>query len=69
MYSRRRRRFTDRNLLVPMPGTLPAGDNVVSSASGNIGMNVAAGTGNLQANSLALAVAQPSAAQLPGGGE
>lgn len=31
-----------------------------SSASGNIGVNVSAGTGNLQANSLALAVAQPS---------
>lgn len=31
-----------------------------SNASGNIGVNVASGTGNLQANSLALAVAQPS---------
>lgn len=30
-----------------------------SGASGNIGVNVASGTGNLQANSLALAVAQP----------
>jgi len=39
-------------------------------ASGNIGVNVAAGTGNLQANSLALAVAQPSTgAPTPGGGE
>ncbi len=37
------------------------------SASGNIGVNVAAGTGNLQANSLALAVAQPSTGA-PGGG-
>lgn len=36
-------------------------------ASGNIGVNVAAGTGNLQANSLALAVAQPSTGA-PGGG-
>ncbi len=36
-------------------------------ASGNIGVNVAAGTGNLQANSLALAVAQPSTGT-PGGG-
>jgi len=36
-----------------------------SGASGNIGVNVSAGTGNLQANSLALAVAQPST----GGGE
>ena len=36
-----------------------------SGASGNIGVNDASGTGNMQANSLALAVAQPSA---PGGG-
>ena len=35
-------------------------------ASGNIGVNVSAGTGNQQANSLAMAVAQPSAG---GGGE
>jgi len=39
------------------------------SASGNIGVNVAAGTGNLQANSLALAVAQPSAGGPGGPGE
>ncbi|MBN8223227.1 MAG: adhesin [Xanthomonadales bacterium] len=40
-------------------------------ASGNIGVNVSAGTGNQQANSLAMAVAQPSAAPPPsnGGGE
>ena len=31
-----------------------------SRASGNVGVNVSAGTGNLQANSLAMAVAQPS---------
>lgn len=36
-----------------------------SGASGNIGVNVSAGTGNLQANTLAMAVAQPSTA---GGG-
>src|SRR5690606_30520427 len=29
-------------------------------ASGNIGVNLAAGSGNMQANSLAMAVAQPS---------
>lgn len=41
-----------------------------SAASGNIGVNVAAGTGNLQANSLSMAVAQPgAAAPPPGGGE
>lgn len=40
-------------------------------ASGNIGVNVSAGTGNQQANSLAMAVAQPTAAPPPttGGGE
>ena len=31
-----------------------------SGASGNIGVNVSAGTGNQQANSLSMAVAQPS---------
>lgn len=35
------------------------------TASGNIGVNVSAGTGNLQANSLALAVAQPSTGAPP----
>lgn len=49
--------------------------NAFQNASGNIGVNVASGTGNLQANSLALAVAQPSSATPPpppppgGGGE
>ena len=37
-------------------------------ASGNIGVNVSAGTGNQQANSLAMAVAQPTAAPPPAGG-
>ena len=40
-----------------------------SGASGNIGVNVSSGTGNLQANSLALAVAQPSTGGAGGGGE
>lgn len=38
-------------------------------ASGNIGVNVSAGTGNQQANSLSLAVAQPSTGSTGGGGE
>lgn len=42
--------------------------NAFQHASANIGVNVASGTGSLQANSLALAVAQPSAAPPPGGG-
>lgn len=40
--------------------TASLADSAFSGASGNIGVNVSAGTGNLQANSLALAVAQPS---------
>lgn len=41
-----------------------------SGASGNIGVNVASGSGNLQSNALALAVAQPSTGgPTPGGGE
>jgi hypothetical protein len=44
-------------------------DNAFRNASGNIGVNVASGSGNLQANSLALAVAQPSTAPPSGGGE
>ena len=39
-----------------------------NGASGNIGVNVASGTGNLQSNSLSLAVAQPSTGGGNGGG-
>lgn len=38
-------------------------------ASGNIGVNLAAGSGNMQANSLAMAVAQPSTGGGGGGGD
>jgi hypothetical protein len=38
-------------------------------ASGNIGVNVSAGTGNQQANALSLAVAQPSTATPPPAGD
>lgn len=40
-----------------------------NGASGNIGVNVASGTGNLQSNSLSLAVAQPSTAPTPDPGD
>ena len=55
--------------LIVQPATNSAGlgGAAFSYASGNIGVNVASGTGNLQANSLALAVAQPSTGG--GGGE
>jgi hypothetical protein len=38
------------------------------NASGNIGVNISAGTGNQQANSLAMAVAQPATGGGGGGG-
>ena len=46
---------------VAATNTASLSGSAFSGASGNIGVNVSAGTGNLQANSLALAVAQPSA--------
>lgn len=53
---------------LPTTNTASLSGNAFNGASGNIGINVAAGTGNQQANSLALAVAQPSVAA-GGGGE
>lgn len=58
-------------ITMPATNTASLSDNAFANASGNIGVNVASGTGNLQANSLALAVAQPSTAPTPppaGGG-
>ena len=46
--------------------TASLSDSAFANASGNIGVNLAAGAGNLQANSLSMAVAQPGA---NGGGE
>lgn len=48
--------------------TAALSDSAFARASGNIGVNVAAGTGNLQANSLSMAVAQPSTGGGGGGG-
>lgn len=56
---------TARYIVHDATNTASLSGSAFSNASGNIGVNVAAGTGNLQANSLALAVAQPSTA---GGG-
>jgi hypothetical protein len=50
---------------VDATNTASLSGSAFSAASGNIGVNVAAGTGNMQANSLSMAVAQPSSA---GGG-
>ncbi|PBS12507.1 adhesin [Lysobacteraceae bacterium NML93-0792] len=60
---------TTRWVAVAATNTAGLSGSAFSSASGNIGVNVAAGTGNLQANSLSMAVAQPGAAAPPGGGE
>ncbi|WP_312709267.1 adhesin [Stenotrophomonas sp.] len=51
---------TTRWVNVNATNTSALSGSAFSGASGNIGVNVASGTGNLQANSLALAVAQPS---------
>ena len=55
-------------IAVDATNTATLSGSAFSAASGNIGVNVAAGTGNLQANSLALAVAQPSTGGGGGGG-
>jgi len=63
---------TSRWVAVNATNTAGLSGSAFSNASGNIGVNVASGTGNLQANSLALAVAQPSTgggAPVGGGGE
>ncbi|HBK47224.1 MAG TPA: adhesin [Xanthomonadaceae bacterium] len=61
---------TTRYVVVNATNTASLSGSAFSNASGNIGVNVASGTGNLQANSLALAVAQPSTGGgTPGGTE
>jgi hypothetical protein len=59
---------TSQWVMVNATNTASLSGNAFQNASGNIGVNVSAGTGNLQANSLALAVAQPSTATPPSGG-
>ena len=56
-------------IAVDATNTASLSGSAFSAASGNIGVNVSAGTGNLQANSLALAVAQPSSGGGTGGSE
>ncbi len=56
-------------IAVDAANTASLSGSAFSNASGNIGVNVSSGTGNLQANSLALAVAQPSTGGGGGGGE
>ena len=60
---------TSRWVAVNATNTAGLSGSAFSNASGNIGVDVASGTGNLQANSLALAEAQPSTGGgTPGGG-
>jgi hypothetical protein len=59
---------TSQWVMVNATNTASLSGNAFQNASGNIGVNVSSGTGNLQANSLALAVAQPSTATPPAGG-
>jgi hypothetical protein len=51
---------TARYVVVNATNDASLSGNAFQHATGNIGVNVASGTGNLQANSLSLAVAQPS---------
>ncbi|MCW4453761.1 hypothetical protein OK348_02985 [Flavobacterium sp. MXW15] len=60
---------TSRWVVVNATNTAALSGDAFSGASGNIGVNVASGSGNLQANSLALAVAQPSTGGGGGGTE
>ena len=60
---------TTRWVINDATNTASLSGNAFQYASGNIGINVSAGTGNQQANSLAMAVAQPSTATNGGGGE
>lgn len=61
---------TTRWVINDATNTASLSGNTFQNASGNIGINVSAGTGNQQANSLAMAVAQPSTGGgTPAGGE
>jgi hypothetical protein len=59
----------ERISYLPTTNTASLSGNAFSGASGNIGINVSAGTGNQQANSLAMAIAQPSTGGGSSGGE
>lgn len=60
---------TTRWVVVDATNTASLDGNAFQNASGNIGINISAGTGNQQANSLAMAVAQPSTGGGSPGGE
>ncbi|HUW53150.1 MAG TPA: adhesin [Rhodanobacter sp.] len=59
---------TTRWVINDATNTASLSGNAFQNASGNIGINVAAGTGNQQANALSMAVAQPSTGGGSGGG-
>lgn len=53
----------------PHLNTAVMGGNALSGAQGNIGVNISAGTNNLQRNSLAISAARGNGGGTPGGGE
>lgn len=55
-------------LIKDATNTASLSGSAFSNASGNIGVNVSSGTGNMQANSLAMAVGRPAAPGTGGGG-
>lgn len=56
---------TTRLVYTPTANNATLAGGTLKNASGNIGVNVAAGTGNLQNNSMALAATYPGAAPTP----
>jgi heat shock protein HslJ len=51
---------TVRNIFTPTENNASLSGNALNGATGNIGVNIAAGTGNLQNNSLAMAATRPA---------
>lgn len=51
---------TVRYVVTPSENNAHLGGNVLADASGNIGVNIASGTGNLQNNSMAMAITRPA---------
>lgn len=59
---------TMHTVYVPSENNATLSGNALNGASGNIGVNIAAGTGNLQNNSLAMAVTRPALCTACNGG-
>lgn len=59
---------TKHTVFVPSENNATLSGNALNGASGNIGVNIAAGTGNLQNNSLAMAATRPALCTACSGG-